>query len=247
MVRSSKPKRKSPRRAPARRMRRRPARRVGSSAAVNTASIRENYSVAVPDGAVTFLRNISLATATYDRAIAVAAAYQEFKVKYVKLTFRPSADTFMPAAGNVIPQLYYQLDRGNAIPTNATVQTMLDMGCRPMRFDDRNIVKTYRPAVLIGADGPGAILAASQIKVSPWLSTNAFAGLPGAAWSPSLIDHTGCAFVVTKQNPLTPTLNYQMDVEVVFCFRKPLWSANASQEPPLTNSIMGDQVVPTAH
>lgn len=228
------------------RVTRRPRKTVRRSggAAVNTASIRENYSVSVPDGSVTFLRNIALANATFDRATAVAAAYQEFKIKYVKLTFRPSADTFTPAAGNVIPQLYYQLDRGNTIPTNATTQTMLDMGCRPVRFDSRNIVRRYAPAVLLGADSPGLAFAASQIKVAPWLSTNAFAGNPGVAWSPSLVDHTGCAFIVVKQNPLTPTLNFNVDIEVVFCFRKPLWSPTGAGVE-TTQSIIGDTVVIT--
>lgn len=215
-------------------------------AAVNTGSVRENYTVSVPDGSVTFLRNISLGgSGIFDRAIVVGQAFQEFKIKYVKLTFRPSADTFTPAAGNAIPQLYYQLDRSNAIPTNANLQTMLDMGCRPIRFDDRNIVKTYRPAVLLGADAPGLTLTAAQSKVTPWLSTNANAGNPGALWNPSLIDHIGCGFIVTKLNPLTPTLNYAVDVEVVFCFRKPLWSPGTGET--TTQSIVGETVVPTGH
>lgn len=214
-------------------------------AAVNTASVRENYTVSVPDGSVTFLRNISLGgSGIYDRAIVVGQAFQEFKVKYVKLTFRPSADTFTPAAGNAIPQLYYQLDRSNAIPPNATLQTMLDMGCRPLRFDDRNIVKTYRPAVMLGADAPGVVLSAAQSKVTPWLSTNANAGA-GGLWAPSLIDHTGCCFIVTKLNPLTPTLNYSVDVEVVFCFRRPVWSPSTGET--TSQSIVGETVVPNGH
>lgn len=225
------------------RPRRKMARRSGV-AAVNTGSIRENYTVSVPDGSVTFLRQIALANVTNDRAIAVAQAFQEFKIKYVKLTFRPSADTFTPAAGNVIPQLYYQLDRANAIPTNAVIPTMLDMGCRPIRFDARNIVRKYTPAVLLGADTPGTTIQSAQVKTAPWLSTNANAGDPTIAWSPSQVTHTGCAFAVVKQNPLTPTLNYSVDVEVVFCFRKPLWSPTNGVEI-TTQNIVGDTVIPT--
>lgn len=220
----------------------RPRNTMSGEAAVNTASIRENYKVSVPDGSVTFLRDVALASPPFDRAVAVAAAYQEFRIKYIKLTFKPSADTFTPAAGNTIPQLYYQIDRGNAIPTNATLQTMLDMGCKPTRFDNRNISRQYRPAVLVGADVPGLVLAGSQIKLSPYLSTNAFAGSPGVGWSPSLVDHIGCAFIVTKQNPLTPTLNYDVDIEVVFQFRKPLWSVRGG-EAPAALKIVGDQIV----
>lgn len=223
---------------------RRKAVRRTTSAAVNTASVRENYTVSVPDGSVTFLRSIALSNTTFDRATAVAQAFQEFKIKYVKLTFRPSADTFIPAAGNVIPQMYFQMDRANAIPTNATIQTMLDMGCRPIRFDARNITRRYLPAVLLGADTPGTSLQAAQVKTAPWLSTNSNAGDPVAVWSPSQVTHTGCAFAVVKQNPATPTLNYSVDVEVVFCFRKPMWSPLAGAEG-LTQNIVGDAVVPT--
>lgn len=219
------------------------ARRSGV-AAVNTASVRENYTVSVPDGSVTFLRSIALSNTVFDRATAVAQAFQEFKIKYVKLTFRPSADTFIPAAGNVIPQIYFQMDRANAIPTNATIATMLDMGCRPVRFDARNIVRRYTPAVLLGADTPGLSIQSAQVKTAPWLSTNSNAGDPVAVWSPSQVTHTGCAFAVVKQNPLTPTLNYSMDVEVVFCFRKPMWSPSVG--PTIaTQNIVGDEVIPS--
>lgn len=202
-----------------------------STPAVNTASLRENYSMTLPDGTMNFFRNVELADILYDRAQSVAAAFQEFKIKYVKLTFRPSADTFAPAAGNTIPQLYFQMDKSNSVPTTASLQTLLDMGCRPIRFDAKNIVKTYRPTVLT-ADmiGPGAVTA-SQTRSSPWLSTNANSGNPGAAWAPSVVDHLGCLFHVTQMNPLTPPVNFKVDVEVVFCFRKPLWRGGSSETP----------------
>lgn len=195
---------------------------------VNTASIRENYTLSVPDGSVNFFRNVQLADVLYDRAQAVAAAYQEFRIKYVKLTFKPSADTFPLAANNVMPQFYFQIDKANAIPTSANLQTLLDMGCRPTRFDDKNLTRLWKPSVLIADKVAAGLTTASQIKITPWLSTNHNSGNPGAAWSPSQVDHLGCLFYVTKINPLTPTVNYDIDVEVVFQFRKPLWRAEPS-------------------
>lgn len=199
------------------------------SANTNTASVKEAYQVTIADGAVTFLRNIQLADAIYDRAQAVAAAYQQFRISYVKLTFRPSADTFPAVAGNIIPQLYFMYDKVNAIPTNATADTFFSMGARPRRMDDKNLVYTWKPTALTADYTAPGVVTASQLKVSPWLSTNANSGLGAGVWAPSSVDHLGCAFYVTKINP-ADTLQYAVDVEVVFQFRKPLWKGSDSAE-----------------
>lgn len=229
------------RRRPAIKRKRSSKRRVAKASrgtATNTAAVRENYTISLPDGTMNFFRNVELADNSYDRSQSVAAAFQEFKVKYIKLTFRPSADTFAPAAGNAIPQLYFQIDKANSVPTNANLQTLLDMGVRPIRFDAKNIVKTWKPTVLT-ADmvSPGTVTA-SQVRTSPWLSTNANSGGPGAVWAPSIVDHLGCLFHVTQMNPLTPTINYFVDVEVVFCFRKPLWRRGAGEAAMPANLIV---------
>lgn len=205
-------------------------RRVSKRTSVNTASVRECYTTSLTDGAINFFRNVELADVIYDRTQSVARAFQEFKISYIKLTFKPSADTFPLAAGNTIPQLYFQIDKSNAVPTSASLTTLLDMGARPMRFDARNITKTWKPTVLTAdMTSPGTI-AASQMRTSPWLSTNANSGNPGAAWAPSVVDHLGCLFYVTKANPLTPNVFFNVDVEVVFLFRKPLWRGIAGEE-----------------
>lgn len=210
--------------------RRRVARRVPRSITTNTAAVRENYTTSVPDGTMISLTN-ALNQPTFDRAQSVAAAFQEFRIKYVKIIFKPSADTFTPAAGNTIPQLYFQMNKYASVPTNANLQTLLDMGCRPVRFDDKNIMRAYKPCVLLGADTapPGFIVNAQKPLTTPWLSTNALAQNPAATWSPSAVEHLGCLFYVTKINPATPTLNYTIDVELVFQFRRPL-------------SVVGDSV-----
>lgn len=226
--------RSTKRRAPRRKARRSVKKSPLRTAAVNTASLRETYQISATDGTINFIRNIRLANAVYDRAQQVARAYQEFKIKYVKMTFRPSADTFPIAAGNVMPSFYYQIDRAGAIPTNANLQTLLDMGCKPVRFDDKNIVRVFRPAVLLAADTTGVTTNAGVMKVTPWLSTNDFAADPTGAWAPSDIDHGGCAFLVSKINALTPAVNFLVEVEVVFCFRKPLWRAGTGDSNTVT-------------
>lgn len=188
----------------------------------NTAAVRENYTVSIPDGGLTFF-STALSQATFNRAQQVAAAFQEYRVKYVKLIFKPSADTFAPAAGNIIPQLYFQMNKYQSIPTTASLQTLLDMGCRPYRFDDKNIIRAYKPTVLLAADTtPALATVAQKVMTTPWLSTNNNAQNPTPAWSPSTVEHLGCCFIVQKPNPATPTINWTLDVEVVFQFRRPL-------------------------
>lgn len=211
-------------------MRRRAMVRRPRSITTNTAAVRENYSVSVPDGNMTYF-SVALDNAPFNRAQAVAQNFQEFRIKYVKLIFRPSADTFAPAAGNIIPQLYFQMNKYQALPTGASLQQLLDMGCRPIRFDDKNIVRSWKPVVLLGADNtnPTILATTSVAKVTPWLSTNALAGTP-SSWAANDTEHLGCVFYVTKLAPATPTINYSVDVEVVFQFRKPL-SLNLAPSP----------------
>lgn len=209
---------------------------------INTASVKEAYSVPIMDGQVIFLRNTQLADLIFDRSQAVAQAYQQYRIKYVKLTFRPSADTFPAVVGNSIPQLYWMIDKTNSIPLNADSNTFFSMGARPRRMDDKNLVFAYKPSALVADYTAAGVTTASQLKISPWLSTNANSGNPAAGWAPSEVDHLGCAFYVTKINP-ADALQYFLDVEVVFEFRKPVWKGSASQE--LNNAtIENGQVKP---
>lgn len=198
--------------------------------ATNTASVRENFTATVTDGVPTFYTT-QFNDAIYNRAQEVGKNFQEYRVKYVKLIFRPSADTF-PIGSGPIPQLYFQMNKYQAIPLGVTLQQLQDMGCRPIRFDDKNITKAYKPVVLLGADdssAPQILSVVSAVKVTPWLSTNFNAGTP-TTWSPSNIQHNGCVFMVTKPSPTTPSIDYNVDVEVVFQFRRPL-SIGANTEP----------------
>lgn len=211
-----------------------PRRKMASLPTVNTASVRENYVLDTTLGTMNIFNAVELADAVYDRAQAVARAYQEFRCRYIKLTFRPSADTFTPAVGNTIPQLYFQMDKANAFESDVNLQMLLDVGCRPIRFDAKNITKIYKPTVLTsdmaGTPAPGVVRAA-QMKSRPWLSTNNNAGSASASWAPSTVDHLGCVWHVTNIAPATPPLNYKVDVEVVFDFRKPNWRATPDGEP----------------
>lgn len=206
----------------------------------NTAAIRENYSVSLQDGTMNYF-SVALANSVFNRAQAVAQNFQEYRIKYVKLTFKPSADTFPLAAGNTIPQLYFQMNKYQAIPAGASLAQLLDMGCRPIRFDDKNIVKAWKPTVLLTADNTALnVQLPAQVKVTPWLSTNN-AAIDPVAWTASAVEHLGCVFFVTKANPATPTVNYVVDVEVVFQYRRPLSLLQEPSNTPMV-TIKGDSI-----
>lgn len=242
------PFKKTSTRRPRRRVVRKPRRKMAMynrprTITTNTASVKECYQVPVPDGAVTFFRSTALSDLSFDRSQTVAQAYQQFRVKYIKLTFRPSADTFPAVPGNIIPQLYFMIDKSNSIPTNATADTFFSMGARPRRMDDKNLTYLWYPTALTAdITAPGAVVA-SQLRTRPWLSTNANSGNPGAVWQPSNVDHLGCAFYVTKINP-ADTIQYTVDVEVVFQFRKPTWKGSDSAESANNLIIDGGSVKP---
>lgn len=213
-------------------------------APVNTAAMREVRQIPCGDNTTVIYPGLQLGDPLFDRAQAVARAYQEYRVKYIKLTFKPSCDTFAPAAGNQIPQLYFQLDLANSIETDCNFQTFLDMGVKPMRFDDKNIIKVWRPTVLTtDGTGPGTSTAA-QVKKTPWLSTNAASGNPNATWSPSLVLHHGAVWFVTPLNPATPEITYMVECETVFEFRKPLWRSTPQEgDKKVVLSIESDPIV----
>lgn len=213
-----------------------PRKSVPRAITTNTGAIKETYSIAVPDGNVTFFRSTSLADAVFDRAQTVASAFQEFRIKYIKLTFRPNADTFPAVAGNSIPTLYFMMDKANAIPTNADANTFFSMGARPRRMDDKNLTYTWYPTALVSTLIQPGVTTAAQLRTRPWLSTNANSANPGAAWAPNQTDHLGCAFYVTKINP-ADALEYNLDVEVVFQFRKPVWKGSSSS---VSNQMIDD-------
>lgn len=216
-------------------------RRIPRSITTNTAAVKETYSFQVADGIVTYFRAVSLADVVYDRSQAVASAFQQYRVKYVKLTFRPSADTYPAVPGNVIPQLYFMVDKANSIPTNADANTFFSMGARPYRMDDKNLKFSWLPTALVANMSNPGVNTATQLRSRPWLSTNANANNPAPGWAPDQTDHLGAVFYVTKINP-ADTLTYFVDVEVVFQFRKPVWKGGSSET--VTQQVINGQVVP---
>lgn len=165
-------------------------------------------------------RNISLAD--FPRAVQVAQAYQFFRIKSIKYTFKTYADTYA-TGGAGRPNLYWLIDRGqNLVNTSAyTLENLKQMGCRPTACDERPKSFVFRPAVNEAILGNAASATLwSKPRLSPWLSTyqNASTASP---WTPSQVPHSGMCWVMEQANPPNgPT--YGVDIEVQFQFMKPL-------------------------
>lgn len=160
----------------------------------------------------------------YPRAVQVAAAYQHYRIKKIRLTFKPTSDNFLAAAGAVSkPNLYYMIDKSGAIPTNVSLEGLKNMGARPKQLDEKNFTIQWSPSVLesvmYAAGGVGAA-SSSKYKVSPWLTTTADNVSPGA-FVASGVDHLGVYWYVDQLlNPIG--YQYTCEVEVQFEFKKPL-------------------------
>lgn len=172
----------------------------------------------------------------YPRAVTVASAYQHYRIKKITLRFKPSYDTFGALgigapANQSKPILYHMIDKSGSVPTNASLEALKNMGAKPKQFDEKDHVVSWRPSVLeavMYASGGTGASSASKYQISPWLTTSAANVSPGA-FSPSGIDHLGCYWYL---NQLAGSASYQYSIEceVQFEFKKPLNNLLAASE-----------------
>lgn len=176
------------------------------------------------NGLATNMTYSSLTTQMSDfaRAVQVAQAYQFYRIKSLEFKFLPKFDTYQAGGVASLPNLLYMIDRSGAIPTNFTAGNLLQMGAKPRRFDDKNILVRWRPSVLTDVayqvGGGAGSSAPSQYKISPWLATNQNS-TSASPWVPSGVNHLGIHWVVetTGTNSL-----YDLMVTAHFEFKKPL-------------------------
>lgn len=200
------------------------------------ASLSVKRSVTAPGGG-TFQSNtlyslLNTQLIDFDRAVTVAQAYQHYRIKKIALTFKPLYDNFLASGGAVSkPNLYYMIDKSGSIPTNVTLEGLKQMGARPTQLDEKNLVRSWTPSVLLPAQyapGVGGVSSA-KYQVSPWLSTNA--DPTQAGWVPSGIDHLGIYFYVDQLINPTNIYAYTIEMEVQFQFKKPLDTDNVGDTP----------------
>lgn len=178
----------------------------------------------------TAYRDYQASLARCERASAVAKGFQEYRISKVEYHFLPQTDTYLPAQYPV-PQLYTRVDKSGALGDIISVAQMVQTGVKPRRFDDKNIVIKYKPAVLnFARDASNGTNIWAQPKVSPWLSTNK-TNTTSTNWAPSSIDHLGIVWVVDCTPPSgQPALNYSCRMVIHYEFRKPNALAFSSEE-----------------
>lgn len=160
----------------------------------------------------------------YPRAVAVAQAYQHYRIKSIKLTFKPTFDNYLAAAGAVSkPNLYYMIDKSGSLPSNITLEGLKNMGARPKQLDEKNMTITWKPSVLesvMYSGGGVGLSASSKYRISPWLTTTADNIAPGPSPA-SGIDHLGIYWYMDQlSNPVGA--QYTIEVECQFEFKKPV-------------------------
>lgn len=155
----------------------------------------------------------------FPRAVNVAQAYQHFRITGITLTFKPAYDTFSSALGAAQKMnLYYMIDKADAIPTTVTLEGLKQMGVKPISFDEKPLRITWRPSVLTEDQNTALAGIGGAYKVSPWLTTNANPGAPGL-WLPSNVAHKGIYWYI--EQPGANTTIY-VEVELQFQYKKPL-------------------------
>jgi len=174
----------------------------------------------------------------YDRAIQVAQAYQFYRISNIAVKIKPQFDTYSfnagsgpTAAGYGKPKLYYMLDKSGSLPTTVGLENLKQMGAKPRNLDEKPLLINWAPTVLTDSmTAPGGSSQPGSYKVSPWLNTSANTVGPGV-WTPNTIDHLGVYFYVESTSyGGTGGLPYQVEVEVQFEFKKPLWSRSGDTQ-----------------
>jgi len=168
----------------------------------------------------------------YDRAVQIAQGYQHFRMTGIKLTLKPTFDTYTATqgAGTWKPNLYYMIDKSGSIPDNVTLEALKQMGAKAHAFDEKPRTISWRPSVLTQDQSLGGGTASTQYKVSPWLNTNRNATNPGP-WVPNDTNHLGIKWYVEQGAP--QGYQFSVEVEVQFQFKKPLFVQLASAQPAL--------------
>lgn len=187
-----------------------------------------------PGGQVYFADNFALTNSV--RAMAVAQAYQEYRISKIEMFVKPVADTFMadaiaPGTGLSVPYFYYIIDKTGALTNSSTTtKTLRQAGAKPHRLDDKTLYIKWKPTILIGSSdaGPGGPAPVSELsattRTSPWITTNASSNTPGSPWTANSVDHLGIAFGAEQPRGPLPTAVANVTFRVTYEFRKPLWA-----------------------
>lgn len=163
----------------------------------------------------------------FDRLTLLGRCYQYFRITKIEMKFKPFYDTFAQAGAASVPNLYYVISKSDTLDIG-TFNQMQDAGAKARRFDDRNVVVSWKPAVAQGViseqTATGIVpttVAWSSYRTSPWLSTDASPSDGTVAWNPSTVPHKGILYGV-QQDVTAAAGSYGIELTVHAQFKKPL-------------------------
>jgi len=166
----------------------------------------------------------SKAGITGSRASALAAQFGFYRIAKITYVHRPYFDTFSGDATGVdpgnpitVPQLYYQMNRYGDAPAVWDGDYIRSLGSKPIRFDDKNVTISYKPNMLmVGEDNAGND--ASQVKMTPWISTDETPG--DGAFTLSTAEHFGHLLYIDAAASAPGQVGV-LDVQVHYEFKTP--------------------------
>lgn len=177
------------------------------------------------------------------RAQQLAKVFGEYRIKKIIYTLRPLFDTYsssLPGAGNApnsVPTIYWRINRYGDVPAAFNGDYMRSMGAKPHRLDDKQVVWSYTPNIIMQQQNTLNTTTAT-IKMAPWLSTDDL--VADLNFNLSTATHYGNTLFVegggagTANGPVA-----LLDVKCIYEFRNPRLVATPQAVDPFT----GAQVV----
>lgn len=190
----------------------------------NTCKVIETIpSVAIPLNTPILINKAGITGA---RASAIAKEFGLYRIARIIYTYRPLFDTYsssLPGTGNspnAVPTLYWKINRYGDFPGAFTADYMRSLGAKPYRLDDKNVVFSYKPNILVSQNNANNASTSSQVKMTPWLSTD---DAPADnAFNLSTAQHYGHTLFVEGGGAGTAQGTVAlMDVRVVYEFKNP--------------------------
>lgn len=178
---------------------------------------------------------VSVAGIVGDRAQAHAPEYALYKIAKVVYRYKPWFDTFQSttSGGNgpaSVPTLYWKMNRMADAPAAFSVDDLQSLGAKPIRFDDKQVMHSYRPNVLNASASGGSV--SGSVKMTPWLNTDLAPDT--STFSPSTTEHYGHFFLVNAvMNGSGATPIGSLDVTIYYEFKNPrvTWGSTGLAQP----------------
>jgi len=181
------------------------------------------------------------------RAAEVAKAFGLYRIAQVMYTYKPYYDTYTPAligSGNfptTVPNLYWRTTRYGDAPAAFNDDYLKEMGAKAIRLDDKAVVVSYKPNILLadaGAIAAGLNGGSGQVKMTPWLSTDSQPG-DGAFQLSSTIHYGHIVYVEGNLvNGSTQPNIASLEVRIIYEFKNPRGlETHSSQQMPLKQTV----------